>query len=167
MSSTENIDTFTRWIEAHQAHDLDALVTFLTDDVTIQSAAGADMPPAKGKDEARHHWQTIYSTFPDFRMDAVDLTSADDTLFAEISHGGTMEGPMGPREPTGRSYRHPGRFPIRLLRRENPVDPLLLGYGDYGQTTRPDRLRFDAGPEGQEEATQSPAVGTTLGCPWE
>jgi predicted ester cyclase len=85
-------------------------VTFLTDDITIQSAAGADMPPAKGKDEARHHWQTIYNAFPDFRMDAVDLTSEGDTLFAEISHGGTMEGPMGPKQPTGQSYRTQGAF---------------------------------------------------------
>lgn len=111
MSSKEtNIDTFTNWIEAHRAHDLDSLVSFLTDDVTIQSAAGADMPPAVGKVEARHHWQTIYSTFSDFRMEAVDVTSDGDILFAEISHGGTMDGPMGPKEPTGRSYRTQGAF---------------------------------------------------------
>jgi steroid delta-isomerase-like uncharacterized protein len=110
MSSNQNVDTFTRWIEAHRAHDLDSLVTFLTDDVTIQSAAGKDMPPARGKGEARHHWQTIYTTFPDFRMDAVDLTAEGDTLFAEISHGGTMEGPMGPRQPTGKSYRTQAAF---------------------------------------------------------
>ena len=110
MSSAENIDTFNRWIEAHRAHDLDSLVTYLTEDVTIQSAAGADMPAAKGRDEARHHWQTIYATFPDFLMEAVDLTSDGDTLFAEISHGGTMEGPMGAKQPTGRSYRTQGAF---------------------------------------------------------
>ena len=112
MGTRANIETFNQWIEAHRAHDLDKLVTFLTDDVTIQSAAGADMPPAKGKDEARHHWQTIYNTFPDMRMDAVDLTSEGDTLFAEISHGGTMEGPMGPKQPTGQSYRTQGAFRI-------------------------------------------------------
>lgn len=108
--ATKNLETFTEWIEAHRAHDLDKLVTFLTDDVTIQSAAGADMPPAEGKEQARHHWQTIFNTFPDFRMDAVALTSDGDTLFAEISHGGTMQGPMGPRQPTGRSYRTQGAF---------------------------------------------------------
>jgi ketosteroid isomerase-like protein len=43
-------------------------------------------------------------------MDAVALTSDGDTLFAEISHGGTMHGPMGPRQPTGRSYRTQGAF---------------------------------------------------------
>lgn len=108
--ASKNIETFREWIEAHRAHDLDRLVTFLTDDVRIQSAAGVDMPPAEGKDQARHHWQTIYSTFPDFRMDAVALTSNGDTLFAEISHGGTMQGPMGPKRPTGRSYRIQGAF---------------------------------------------------------
>ena len=112
MGTRENSDTFTKWIEAHRAHDLDKLLTFVTDDITIQSAAGGAMPPAKGKDEARHHWQTIYNTFPDMRMDAVDLTSEGDTLFAEISHGGTMEGPMGPKQPTGQSYRTQGAFRI-------------------------------------------------------
>ena len=112
MGSRENTETFTKWIEAHRAHDLDTMLTFVTDDITIQSAAGADMPPAKGKDEARHHWQTIYNSFPDMRMDAVDLTSEGDTLFAEISHGGTMEGPMGPKQPTGKSYRTQGAFRI-------------------------------------------------------
>jgi steroid delta-isomerase-like uncharacterized protein len=110
MGSRENTETFTKWIEAHRAHDLDTMLTFVTDDITIQSAAGGDMPPAKGKDEARHHWQTIYNSFPDMRMDAVDLTSEGDTLFAEISHGGTMEGPMGPKQPTGKSYRTQGAF---------------------------------------------------------
>jgi steroid delta-isomerase-like uncharacterized protein len=110
MSKEQNIDTFTNWIEAHRAHDLDLLVTYLTDDVTIESSAGRNMPPAKGKDEARNHWRTIFRTFPDFRMEAIDLTSEGDTVFAEISHGGTMEGAMGPRQPTGKSYRTQGAF---------------------------------------------------------
>ena len=112
MGSGVNVDVFTQWIAAHRAHDIDTMLTFLTDDVAIQSAAGGDMPPAKGKDEARHHWQTIYDAFSDFRMDAVDLTSDGDTIFAEISHGGTMDGPMGPRQPTGQSYHTQGAFRI-------------------------------------------------------
>lgn len=106
--ATKNTETFMQWIDAHRAHDFDRLVTFLAEDATIQSAAGADVPPAKGKEQARHQWQAMYSTFPDFRMDAVALTSYGDTLFAEISHGGTMHGPrrptgaaIGPRAPSG------------------------------------------------------------------
>ena len=133
MGTTQNIDVFTDWIEAHRAHDLDSLVTFLTDDVTIKSAAGADMPSAKGKEEARHHWQTIFTTFPDFRMEAVDLTAEGDTLFAEIAHGGTMQGPMGPKAPTGQSYRTQGAF--RFDFSEGKIQS-ILSYWDTGTMAR-------------------------------
>ena len=110
MGSHENTQVFTRWIGAHRAHDIDTMLTFVTDDVTIESAAGSAMPPAKGKDEARRHWQAIYGTFPDMRMEEVDTTADGDTLFAEISHGGTMKGPMGAKPPTGKSYKVTGAF---------------------------------------------------------
>jgi len=110
MGNAENLKTFDEWIRAHRAHDLDKLIGYVTDDVTVRSAAGEKMPPANGKAEARAHWQSIFTTFPDFRMDALATTAEDDRLVAEISHGGTMQGKMGPNEPTGRSYRLTGAF---------------------------------------------------------
>jgi len=110
MSKQENLRTFNEWISAHRAHDLDKLISFVTDDVVIRSAAGEKMPPANGKAEAREHWQGIYNTFPDFKMEAVALTAEDDRLVAEISHGGTMKGRMGDQGPTGKSYRLTGAF---------------------------------------------------------
>jgi steroid delta-isomerase-like uncharacterized protein len=110
MSKQENLQTFDKWISAHRAHDLDRLIGFVTDDVTIRSAAGRKMPPANGKQEAREHWESVFSTFPDMRMEAVAITAEDDRLVAEISHGGTMKGKMGDQEPTGKSYRVTGAF---------------------------------------------------------
>ena len=110
MRKEENISVFNQWIEAHRAHDVDTMLSFITDDVRIQSAAGGKMPPATNKDEARAHWQAIYDTFPDMRMEVVDITAENDTLVAEISHGGTMENKMGDKEPTGKSYRVTGAF---------------------------------------------------------
>ena len=110
MGREENIRTFNEWITAHRAHDVDKMLTFLTDDITIASAAGKDMPPANNKGEARIHWQTIYNTFPDFRMDSIAVTAEEDRLVAEISHGGTMKGKMGDMEPTGKPYRVQGAF---------------------------------------------------------
>ena len=104
MGTNGNRETFELWIAALRAHDIATMLTLVTDDVTIASAAGSAMPPALGKDQARRHWQTIYGTFPDMRMEAVDLTTDGDTVFAEISHGGTMQGPMGDKAPTGKSY---------------------------------------------------------------
>jgi steroid delta-isomerase-like uncharacterized protein len=112
MGDHENRDTFSRWIGAHRAHDIDTMLTLVTDDVTIESAAGPAMPPASGKDQARRHWEAIYGTFPDLRMEAVDLTTEGDTIFAEISHAGTMKGPMGAKPPTGKSYQVTGAFRI-------------------------------------------------------
>ena len=110
MAKEQNVHTFKEWIAAHRAHDLDRLLTFVTDDITIQSSAGRNMPPAKGKQEARVHWQTIYNAFPDMRMEAVDVTAEEDRIVAEIEHGGTMKGKMGGKEPTGKRYRVKGAF---------------------------------------------------------
>ena len=73
------------------------------------------MPPADGKEEARIHWQTIYNIFPDFKMEALEVTTEGDRLVAEISHGGTMKGKMGDMEPTGKSYRVEGAFRFNFL----------------------------------------------------
>jgi steroid delta-isomerase-like uncharacterized protein len=110
MGKQENLQTFNEWITAHRAHDLDKLIGFVTDDITIRSAAGEKMPPANGKEEAREHWGGIFNTFPDFRMEALAITAEEDRLVAEISHGGTMKGMMGDKGPTGKSYRLTGAF---------------------------------------------------------
>jgi steroid delta-isomerase-like uncharacterized protein len=123
MTQDENRRVFNEWIEAHRAHDIDRMLTFLTDDITIQSAAGGKMPPAKSKEEARLHWGAIFETFPDMRMEPVDTTSEGDRILAEISHGGTMRGRMGDVEPTGKSYRVTGAF--RLEFREGKIKSIL------------------------------------------
>ena len=111
-TENRNVRVFNEWISAHRAHDLDALLTYVTDDITIQSAAGKNMPPASGKTEAREHWETIFSTFPDMRMDAIELVVQGDRIAAVISHGGTMKGEMGDKKPTGKQYRTDGVFRI-------------------------------------------------------
>jgi steroid delta-isomerase-like uncharacterized protein len=110
MKNEKNIETFRQWIKQHQAHNIDGMLDFLTDDVNIRSAAGGKMPPATNKSEAAHHWATIYETFADFHMEEIRVTSEDDVLFAEIAHGGTMNAPMGDMPATGASYKVKGAF---------------------------------------------------------
>ena len=110
MKNENNINTLHKWVACHVAHDIDGMLEFLTDDISITSAAGGKMPPASNKEEAAHHWQTIYDAFPDMKMETISVLSQDNTLFVEISHGGTMEGAMGPMQPTGKSYRLEGAF---------------------------------------------------------
>ena len=110
MSKEDNIRAFRDWLAGHIAHDLDRMLSNTTDDITVQSAAGQNMPPAKGKEEARVHWQTIYDAFPDMKMEEIDFTADENKIFAELSHGGTMKGKMGDKEPTGKEYRVAGAF---------------------------------------------------------
>ena len=127
MSKEENIRVFNEFIAAHCAHDIDKMLTLLTDDITISSAAGLVKPPFRGKEEARAHWQNMYNTFPDFRMDVIEVTAEEDRVVAEIEHGGTMKGTMKAntgdwkkthypfshlmdRGPTGKGYRVQSAF---------------------------------------------------------
>jgi steroid delta-isomerase-like uncharacterized protein len=110
MKNEQNIKNFREWIKLHQEHDVPGMLNYLTENVSIRSAAGGKMPPATNKEEAAHHWDTIYGTFPDFRMEELSITSEDEVIVAEISHGGTMTGPMGPFEANGASYRVHGAF---------------------------------------------------------
>jgi predicted ester cyclase len=133
MSNSENLEVFRRWIAAHRAHDIDQMLTMVSENITIQSAAGASMPPAQGKVEARHHWQTIFTTFPDMRMEELDTVSDATTIFAEISHGGTMLGSMGPHDPTGNEYRTNGAFRIDFV---DGQIASVLSYWDTGAMMR-------------------------------
>ena len=122
MGTEENSRVCHEFVAAHRAHDIPKMVTFLAEDITIRSAAGRDKPPFKGKEEAAAHWRSMYTTFPDFRMDVIEATAVGDSVLAEIEHGGTMMGAMkGASEdweathypfsqlkdkgPTGKSYR--------------------------------------------------------------
>ncbi len=117
MSKEDNIRAFKDWLAGHVAHDIDRMLRNVTNDITVQSAAGKSMPPAKGKEEARVHWQTIYDTFPDMKMDEIDFTADENKIVAELSHGGTMKGKMGDKEPTGKEYRVAGAFRLDLRSR--------------------------------------------------
>jgi len=110
MKNENNIKTFRQWIKCHQDHNIDGMLEFLTEDVSITSAAGGKMPPGTNKAEAAHHWQTIYSTFNDMHLEEIHLTSEDDIIFAEVEHGGTMNGPMGDMPATGAKYKVQGAF---------------------------------------------------------
>ena len=127
MDKEENVRVCHDFVAAHRAHDIEKMVTFLADNITIRSAAGRDKPPFKGKDEAAAHWRSMYATFPDFRMDVIEATAEGDRVLAEIEHGGTMTGPMKGHTddweathypfsrlkdtgPTGKSYRVQSTF---------------------------------------------------------
>ena len=103
----ENLRVFHEWVEAHRAHDLDRMLSYVAEDIKIDSAA---FPPAKDKATARAHWGGIYSSFPDMRVDPVTVTAEGDRITVEMDFGGTMEGALKDKQPTGKRFKARGAF---------------------------------------------------------
>lgn len=57
-----------------------------------------------GEAEVREYFRTTRTAFPDQRNELIELHHAADAVIAEFWLRGTHEGPLGPIEPTGRSF---------------------------------------------------------------
>ncbi len=58
-----------------------------------------------GEAEVREYFRETRTAFPDQRNELIALHHADDAVISEFWLLGTHEGPLGPLEPTGRSFR--------------------------------------------------------------
>ena len=58
-----------------------------------------------GEAEVREYFRETRTAFPDQRNELIALHHADDAVITEFWLLGTHEGPLGPIEPTGRSFR--------------------------------------------------------------
>jgi steroid delta-isomerase-like uncharacterized protein len=93
-------------VEEHMAsenrHDFDAtLATF--DHPRYELVATGQVHD--GEDEVRAYFASSRGAFPDQRNEPIALHAAGDAVIAEFDLLGTHLGPLGPFEPTGRSFR--------------------------------------------------------------
>ena len=132
MSSPENIEIFEHWMEAHEERDVDRMLGFVTEDIVIRRSS-SDFAPRRGKEEVRCHWLAVFASFPDLREDIIDVTAEGDTLIAEALLSGTMEGPIGNRQPTGAGFRVRGAFRIDF---RGGLIRSVLSYWDTADMTR-------------------------------
>jgi steroid delta-isomerase-like uncharacterized protein len=58
-----------------------------------------------GEAEVREYFRETRTAFPDQRNELIALHHADDAVISEFWLLGTHQGPLGPIEPTGRSFR--------------------------------------------------------------
>ena len=104
MRVDANVRVIQEFIEAHNAHDIEAMAELVADDVRIGS--GAD--PAgvmQGRAAAVDFWTRILATFPDHHFEAVTITAEGDRVVVELEESGTMRGALGPNAATGREFR--------------------------------------------------------------
>jgi ketosteroid isomerase-like protein len=66
-----NFHAFYMWKSAFKAHNIDKMVSLLTDNIKINSISFGDY---KGKKGAREYWHKLFDTFPDIEI-KVDKTT--------------------------------------------------------------------------------------------
>ena len=77
---------FGDWLSAFQEHNIQKMVSLLTDDVKIESLVfGTHI----GKEGATNYWELLYNTFPKIKVTPVTITSEANRLTAELDITGT------------------------------------------------------------------------------
>jgi steroid delta-isomerase-like uncharacterized protein len=77
---------FEEWLSAFQQHNVQKMVSLLTDDAKIESLVfGTHI----GKEEATNYWEQLYKTFPKINATPVTITAVANRLAAEIDITGT------------------------------------------------------------------------------
>jgi steroid delta-isomerase-like uncharacterized protein len=87
-----NLHVFTAWIEAHKRHDLERMLSCVTDNVKIESATAGTI---SGLYQAGEHWQQVFLAFPDLRMEPATITADEHRVVAEVDIEGTNSGSLG------------------------------------------------------------------------
>jgi steroid delta-isomerase-like uncharacterized protein len=80
-------NTFENWLSAFQQHDVQKMVSLVTDDVRIESLV---FGMHRGKEEATNYWEQLYKTFPKINVTPVTITAEANRLAAEIDITGTV-----------------------------------------------------------------------------
>lgn len=91
MTIQENKDLIRRYVaEVYNAHDLDIVGEFLSDDVP---------------DEGIEHLQEFFTAFPDGHATLEDLIAEGDRVVGFLLINGTNTGPFAGRPPTGKKVQ--------------------------------------------------------------
>jgi len=90
------------WNEAWNAHDVDRILSYFTDDMVFEDLGGARV--IRGKAKMRTWINETLSAFPDFRTDLKSLFVKGKWAGSEWVASGSLRGKLHHLKPTGRSY---------------------------------------------------------------
>ena len=80
--ATSNDNLLKQWIEAENSHDVEKVLTLLTDDVVIEDVTfGLVM---KGKDDFKQFYATFITAAPDFKLEPKTWVTDDKSFAMEI-----------------------------------------------------------------------------------
>ena len=99
---SKSTELLQNWIDAFNAHDVDALVEgYSPEAVNLQVAVGE---PVIGTDGIKDDFEAFFSAFPDTYAKVENLMGDDDWAAWEWLGVGTLTGEFLGTEPTGKSY---------------------------------------------------------------
>jgi len=90
------------WNEAWNAHDVEKILSYFTDDIVFEDLGGARV--ISGKAQMRTWITETLSAFPDFRTDVKSLFVSGRWAGSEWVATGTFKGRLHHLKPTGKSY---------------------------------------------------------------
>jgi steroid delta-isomerase-like uncharacterized protein len=90
------------WNEAWNAHEVERILSYFTDDIVFEDLGGARV--MRGKAEMTTWISETLSAFPDFKTDLKSLFVSGKWAGSEWVTSGTLKGKLRHLKPTGRSY---------------------------------------------------------------
>ncbi len=92
------------WCEAWNSHDVDRILSRVTDDIVYEGLAGARV--MTGTAEMKAYLDETFSAFPDFRIDLKSLFASGKWAGSEWVMSGTFKGELQSvgLKPTGKSF---------------------------------------------------------------
>ena len=87
--ATSNDNLLKQLIEAENSHDVEKVLTLLTDDIVIEDVTfGVVM---KGKDSFKQIYPTFITSAPDFKLEPKAWVTDDKSFAMEIVYSGTQK----------------------------------------------------------------------------
>jgi steroid delta-isomerase-like uncharacterized protein len=102
LVTTKAVKMLQDWNEAWNAHEVDKILSYFTDDIVFEDLGGARV--MRGKAQMRIWITETLSAFPDFRTDVKSLFVSGRRAGSEWVATGTLKGRLHHLKPTGKSY---------------------------------------------------------------
>ena len=105
-SDADLVRLLDRFADAWNRHDLDALMSMMTDDCVFEASAGAEVDGQKseGKQAVRAAYAAVFEAFPDVRVSVDSIGAEGDRVWVRITMRGTQLGPYMGVPPTGKTF---------------------------------------------------------------
>ena len=91
MSTNNNENLLKKLIEAENSHDIERLVSLLTDDVVIENIIPLGVV-MKGKDAVRQGYAGFFKVTPDSKIEPKSWITTDKSFASEVIFTGTQKG---------------------------------------------------------------------------